>query len=348
MPVTSTRQTLSRQWELLKLLPSRGPGYTSAELKNRLHDAGHQASKRTVERDLVDLSQLFPLQCNDKGMPYGWYWTPGSSAELPGISLSEALTLRLVEKSIRPLIPSAMLKSLEPRFNQARQKLKAISDENPSARWLDKVASVQPALTLLPPEINSDYLETLQQALLADQQISCRYYSAHKNQTYSFNLNPLALVQRGQITYLIATAEPFADIRQFVLHRFEDAQRLTTSSIKPEGFNLAQYIASDAMQFGTQDKIRLQAWVTDSLARLIKETPISDDMQLVKDEDGSSLTATVTNSWELQWWILSHSGSIVVRGPESLRAEIKNKLQRALEQHNAVESSSFEVCSGAV
>lgn len=67
MPASSIRSTLSRQWELLKSLPARPPGVTAQLLAKRLDEAGFRVSKRTIERDLVELSQLFPLQCNDKG-----------------------------------------------------------------------------------------------------------------------------------------------------------------------------------------------------------------------------------------------------------------------------------------
>lgn len=333
MPANSTRRTLTRQWELLKLLPNRGPGLTALDLQNRLRDAGHDSTKRTIERDLVELSQIFPLQCNDKGTPYGWYWIPGSSAELPGVNLSEALTLRLVEDSIRPLIPAVMLKTLEARFNLARQKLEAMNKENPSARWLDKVSSVQPELTQIPPEIGGDLLDVIQHALMNDTQLSCRYYAAHKNQFHSFVLNPLGLIQRAHTTYLIATAEPFDDVRQFVIHRFEEAHLLASACVKPDGFSLQDYVVSGAMQFGTQQKIQLKAWVSEGLARLLQEAPLSDDMLLVEEDQGSSLTATVNDSWEFKWWVLSHAGSIQIIQPKQLRDEIKQRLQAALELH---------------
>jgi len=333
LPATSTRRTLSRQWELLKLLPNRAPGATAAELHARLADAGHATSKRTVERDLSELSHIFPLQCNDKGTPYGWYWTPGQSSELPGITLSEALTLRLVEGSIRPLIPGFMLKSLEPRFSQARHKLQALSEESASARWVSKVASVQPSLSVMPPEVDQDHLDVVQKALMDDVQIACRYYAAHKDQTHELTLNPLGLVQRGQITYLVGSAEPFADVRLYVLHRFEAAQLLDQPTRKPTGFDLQGYIDSGAMQFGIPRRIQLRAWVTDGLARLLNETPLSEDMLLVDEEDGASLTATVNDTWELKWWVLSHSGSIQVLEPAELRSELRARLESALALH---------------
>lgn len=79
MPSNTTRHTIARQWQLLKLLPARHPGLSSTQLQLALDKAGYKASKRTVERDLNDLSQVFPLHCNNKGMPYGWHWQPGSS-----------------------------------------------------------------------------------------------------------------------------------------------------------------------------------------------------------------------------------------------------------------------------
>lgn len=335
LPATSTRRTLSRQWELLKLLPNRAPGITASEIQTRLEDSGHNTSKRTVERDLIELSQIFPLQCNDKGTPYGWYWTPGQSSELPGITLGEALTLRLVEDSIRPLIPGFMLKSLEPRFSQARHKLQALSAESASARWVDKVASVQPSLSVIPPEVNPEHLETVQTALLDDTQIACRYYAAHKDQTHELTLNPLGLIQRGQVTYLVGSVEPFDDVRLFVLHRFVQAKLLGTQTKKPTDFNLQSYIDSGAMQFGIPRQIQLRAWVNDNLARLLNETPLSTNMILVDEDEGATITATVNDTWELKWWILSHAGSIQVQEPLELRRELREKMASGLRLHES-------------
>lgn len=331
MPNNSSSRTLARQWELLRLLPSKPPGLSAGDLHSRLENAGHPTSKRTVERDLTELSQLFPLQCNDKGMPYGWYWTPGSSMELPGITLSEALTLRLLEDSLRPLIPRYMLNVLEPRFQQAQQKLNALAGESLAARWVDKVSSVRPELTLLPPSVDEVHLERVQEALLQDKQLLCEYYSAHKDQSHRLTLNPLALVQRGQITYLLATAEPFADIRQFALHRFTMTQLLENNCDAPQGFSLQAYLASGAMQFGTPAPLKIEAWVNKGLSRLLRETPLSSDMLLTEDDDGALLSATVNDSWELRWWILSHAGSIQIRKPKKLATEIGKRLRSALE-----------------
>lgn len=335
MSASSTRGTLSRQWELLKLLPARPPGVTAHILVERLAEAGFKVSKRTVERDLIELAQLFPLQCNDKGIPYGWYWTPGATAELPGMTVSEALTLRMVEDSLRPLLPSFMLKSLEPRFAQAHQKLQALGPHVPAARWIDKIASVPPELTLQAPEIDEVLLEQIQQALLDDRQLRCHYFAAHSNKHRELVLNPLALIQRGNTTYLAAITEPYEDVRLYAVHRFQQAEALINPSRRPDSFSLGDYIAAGALQFTSPGAglIALQAWIHDDLARQLRETPLSSDMLLEPEEVGHRLTATVQDSWQLRWWMLSQAGSIAVREPVGLREELIRQLEAGLAAH---------------
>lgn len=334
MAAASYRNSLVRQWELLKLLPSRKPGITASQLCGSLNAAGHEVSKRTVERDLAQLSQVFPLECNDKSAPYGWYWMAGYTLEVPGMALSDALTLKLVEDQMRPLLPARMLQGLESRFAQAAAKIAALEADNPSARWLAKVASVQPDMRVVPPAIDGVVLETIQQALLFDKQISCRYYSAHADITADYVLNPLGLVQRGQITYLVATAEPHEDTRLYAMHRMISAFLNDAPVSAPAAFSLKAYVENGALDFGTAEPINLKVWITSDLYRLLSETLVAEDMSMAKDGEGYVLSATVKDTWQLRWWVLSYAGSMTVLEPQSLREELKERLRRAVAMYD--------------
>ena len=72
MPKAAQHHALARQWELLKQLPSRAPGITARELVTQLNTAGFAVTKRTIERDLVELAGVFGIECNDKSTPFGW------------------------------------------------------------------------------------------------------------------------------------------------------------------------------------------------------------------------------------------------------------------------------------
>lgn len=210
MPKAAQHHALARQWQVLRLLPTKPPGITSRELVEKLEREGFTVTKRTVERDLAELSTIFGIACNDKGMPYGWHWMKGEYADLPGLTVSDAVSLRLVEDLLRPLLPSAMLESLEARFGQAKAKLAELSADNPNAKWTEKVRYVSPSMPFLPPQIDSAVLDAVHNAMLNEHQIEVEYGKAAGEQK-TYRLHPLALVQRGQITYLVATAFDYED-----------------------------------------------------------------------------------------------------------------------------------------
>ncbi|MFJ4068828.1 WYL domain-containing protein [Pseudomonas sp. NPDC089996] len=183
MPFATTRATLSRQWALLRQLPSRSPGITSAELVWRLRDVGFSVSKRTVERDLNELSLIFPLERNDKSIPFGWHWSASVAGEL--------------------------------RAN----------------------------------------------------------------------------------------------------------------------FDLQGYLRGDSLQPVQGEGIEMQAWVSDPLARQLREAPLSVDMQLMALDQGHRLRATVEDGGPLRWWVLGQGEAVVIEQPAALRDEIAKTLSKAAAQY---------------
>ncbi|MEW6647313.1 MAG: WYL domain-containing protein [Pseudomonadota bacterium] len=332
MPSDSSRNTLARQWELLKLLPSHRPGKTAAELTRNLAELGYDVTKRTVERDLDSLVAVFPtIECNDKGQPYGWHWAPGASSDVPGVTLAEALSLQMIEETLKPLLPASVLKAVEPRFRQAANKLASQKQHPGIARWADKVRNIPPALPLLPPRIDLAVLETVQSALLGEVQLEVDYHSMDAEAPQTRTLHPLAMVQRGPVTYLVATAYGYEDIRLYALHRISRAERLAERSKKPKTFDIDQYIQAGHFQFSNGKSLTLKARIVGWLARILGETPLSEDQTLIQDGDEYLLTAHVADSWQLRWWILSQGPSITVIEPKYLVNETKQSLANSFQ-----------------
>lgn len=332
MPSNKTRNTLARQWELLKLLPTRGSGKTAKEIADALAVAGFTVSKRQVERDLLDLQEVFGLQCNDASIPYGWRW--GSApVELPGVTLAEALSLQIIEETLKPLLPGSVLRTVQPRFAQAKAKLTALAEQNASAQWVDKVKSVSPSLPMLPPEVDEDLLDIVQTALLNNEQIDATYlpFSAEAK---VFRLHPLGLVVRGSVTYLVAKAFDYDDVRLYALHRFQAVSRTYEPVKTPRGFKLSQYVDEGALQFGSGGTIKLVARISADLAKRLAETPISVNQKIKAVADVFELSASVVDSWQLHWWLLAQGGAIEVMAPVALRARVIASLQEALSSYD--------------
>jgi predicted DNA-binding transcriptional regulator YafY len=328
MPKAALHSALARQWELIRKLPSRPPGKTAASLASSLAAEGYVVSKRTVERDLVELSRLFPLRCNDVSVPFGWYWMPGHDPEIPALDLPQALSLYLAEEVLRASLPPPALAVLEPRFRHARAAL-AAAKGTPHSRWRNKVRFVSPSLALVTPKIAEGVHEELQGALLSERTVEVKYRAFADDRLKSLTLHPLALIHSGPVVHLVATAFKYPDVRQYALHRFVSVKATAEPAKRPRGFDVDQYIKSGATGYGSTTPIKLKARVSGKLAAYLRETPLAHDQSLRKQGDGFLLSATVPDSWHLRWWVLSQSPDIRVTYPANVAEGIKSVLTSA-------------------
>ncbi|MEJ7136878.1 helix-turn-helix transcriptional regulator [Amphibiibacter pelophylacis] len=334
MASASTYDAVSRQWEILKILPTRTPGLTSNEIHKELILRGYRTSRRTLERDLKELHARFTgLSCNDKGRPYGWYKTPGLGEELHELSLADALSTRLVEELLRPLLPGGILRPLEERFGSARRKLDGLGGRNPLAAWARKVRYVQPTLSLQPPSLDEAALATVQDALLRDESVRVCYARPGDAEARELLLHPHALVQRGQTGYLLATAFGYDDLRLYALHRLHSATATHEPVRRQPKFDLDDYLRHNPLEFGSAERIRLVLWVDDDLAAILRETPLAPGQTLSEAPGGHRLEADVAYTWQLQWWLQSQGARLEVLAPAVLRQAVGNEVLALAEKY---------------
>lgn len=315
--------TLLRQWEILKCLPRHGNGMTAVQLQQTLHDRGFKVSKRQVLRDLEVLSGIFPLLCNDKGQPYGWRWADGAACDIPGITTAEALSLVLAEEAIRPFLPQALAKVMQPQFDLAKHKLQALGTEHPLNRWQDKIASVPPTMPLLPPVIDPQVLSSIQEAVLQERQVEVEYRRLTADAAEPILLHTLGLILRGNIMYLVATAYEYKDVRFYALHRMCGVIVREEQREMPRGFALAQYLEQGHGHFKSSEGfIRLKAIVSQELGQVLLETPLSSDQVIENKAEACYLTATVPDTWQLEWWLLAQYEQTIVLQPKSVRIKL--------------------------
>ena len=314
---------------MLKKLPPRGPGLKASEMTAWLKEQGYPVSKRTVERDLIELSASFGIVCNDKSAPYGWHWLPGNQCDFTSIELTDAISLVLMESVLSKLLPASMLDALKPKFELARTKLAAM-ETNRYARWADKVRYVAATVNLIPPKVNGKVLATVQEALLQDLQIKIRYTSPKSKRPKELTLHPLSLIQHGATPYFAATTYDYVDVRLYAIHRIQHAEVTDRKVIPPHDYTTDHYLASGAMEFGGAASIQLKTWITNELAIYLAETPLSANQKIQFKRGRYLLTAEVKDSWQLRWWILSQGASLTVVSPEHIRKGIHETLNAAV------------------
>ena len=81
---------------------------------------------------------------------------------------------------------------------------------------------------------------------------------------------------------------------------------------------------------GSSAAIRLVLRCDAVLGALLRETALGPDQSLrTLADDRIEVRVSVTDSWELRWWILGHAAQVEVMAPAALRREIAESLRTA-------------------
>lgn len=322
--------TLLRQWQMLRMIPRYPQKITAKDLHERLQSEQFAVTKRTVERDLLALSELFPLVSDERDKPYGWSWAKDAPTfSLPGFNHNEALTLAMVEQHLNTLLPASTLEQLAPYFKSARQHLSGIPQAERTRSWLNKVRTVPPAQPLLPPIIKPAVQQVVHEALLADRQLEIKYLKLGVSEAMEYRIHPLAIIQRGQIAYVYCRFFDYEDGRLIALHRIQAARLLEEKTNIPAHFSIDEVIASGALGFGEGAVIQLEAVFSREVGEHMQETPLHADQVATQQADGRlRIVATVTDTPQLLWWLLSLGDGVEVVKPKTLRQSIAENIAR--------------------
>ncbi len=330
--MASHSDTLSRQWLMLQWIPRHPHKATARELVERLQIEGHTVSKRTVERDLAELSEVFPLTADERNKPFGWSWQRDAPQfSVPGMSPLQGLVLNLAHSHMESLLPAHLLKPLEPYFRQANATLQRSLGKSGLRAWNKRVAVVQPTQPLLSPKVNDKALAAVHAALAEERQIELHYRRRAAEKAMTYRVHPLGLVYRGVLGYLVCTVADYEDPRMFALHRIEAVKALDIAVRVPTGFDLQTYAQSGAFGFMDNGPIKLVLRMEVPAAEHLRETLLSENQTIALDEaDGwVRVTATVRDTSQLRWWLMGFGDQVETVMPLSLRQDMAAAFKRA-------------------
>lgn len=332
------KRLFDRLLRMLDLIPIYPRKLTVSEIHKKLCTDGFEVSKRTVERDLIQLSESFGIFNDEDLMPRGWCWQKDSPRlNLPALTPEEALTFKLAESHLSGLMPTSIANNLKPYILEAEKVLQRPQLYKGYSNWLSNVQVVHPWQPLIPPEINEATLSSVHLAIFDQKQLDLIYQSRKDPHGNSRTVNPLGLVIRGHITYLVCTIEPFTDVRLLAAHRIHSATVLDVASKRPNDFKLDDYVQSGAFGFSSQSdtKIKLHLKMSRGAAMHLIESPLSTDQKTCDvDEQHIELKASVANTMQLKWWILGLGSNVEVISPPSLREEISHEISEAIKLYN--------------
>lgn len=309
-----TSNSLYRQWQILSRL-STGKWMGTRELQETLEREGINISLRTIQRDLNQISQRFPIESN-KTVPQGWRWRSDAPIQsLPHMTNSQAVTFMMVEEHLKHLLPPSLIEEMNPWFDLARRSL---STQNNVRQWINRVRIVPGNQPLIPPVVEKFAQQAIYEGLLQDKQIECVYRArGPQGEDRTYTLNPLALVQKGSIIYLICTRHDKTEVQTFALHRFKSATVLDTRALHPVNFDIDAYIDSGALGFRVDfdkptEHVNLELIMNEADALYFTESQLSKEQIIVKiSDDLYKVSASVPFTSQLVWWLRSFGKKII-------------------------------------
>lgn len=315
--------TIMRQWKMLQHIPREPRTITSVDLTNRLRLDGYDVTLRTVQRDLNTLSTLFSLRNRVEEGKNGWFWAKDAPPlTVPGLDTNTALAFVVVEEHARALLPPSTVQYLEPYFELAASAL----ENGPASKlikWKDKVRVVPQGQALIPPDVDKTVADTILTALLNDHRIRASYRKRDALTAKEYDLAPVGFVVRHNAAYLVAYSGDKTTPQQFALHRFESARDAAVPFRPPADFSLERYIIDGNFDYpNSTNSLALRAAFDGRVAVHLAESKVSDDQTVEALDDGRLLVmATVKDTQQLRWWLLSFGASVEVLGPSALRQE---------------------------
>lgn len=314
-----------RQWTMLRLIPRHPRAISIQELRAKLVEAGYPINVRTLQRDLVTLSQEGPFRGSlqsDDAKPAGWRWSENAGLfELPTLNTATAMTFSLSERFLKEVIPPAMLAELLPYFRRAEDTLRR-SGTRGLSELPDKIHILPRAQRQLPPSSPPGVLHVVYDALISGKQLMARY-CGRDGDAKSMDLNPVGLLFRNGVVSVVCCKPP-GKYAEFMLHRFQSAVCSSERSKAPEGSSIDAYLKLGAQDFliNKERGIRFQALFTPEAAHNLIEAPLSlDQTATPHPADGRMLIkATVADTLVFRKWLLSYGQALEVLEPPALRA----------------------------
>ena len=155
---------------------------------------------------------VFPISCETRGRTNHWFWTdPHALTQIPSMSPPTAFALRLAADYLRPIMPPSALGLLEAYFNHADSVLEGTA----LGRWADKAAIIARGPVLTPPAVPAGVQDAVYAALMENRKVEVAYRAKAQKRARRIVLNPLGIVVRAGIVYLVATSWDYPDVRHY-------------------------------------------------------------------------------------------------------------------------------------
>lgn len=324
-------KTITRQWNLMRMLMARRTGVTVKELARELG-----VTDRTVRRDLDFLrGQGLPIE--ERTEDYGrklWKIRSDWGQKLLQFDFQEAAALYIGRQLLESLAGTPFWAAA----NNAWRKIRSTLGETAS-RYLDRFPSVFHCT----PAGHGDYagkadiLETLTIAIEGYRAVHITYQSGQSTEPATRDVYPLRIIRKDTgALYLVAFAPRDDEIKTYKLDRMDGAEISSFVFQLHRDFDLDAFLAGSLGIYDGDGDLAVVIRFHPTAARHARESRWHRTEVFEPQRDGSLvLRLRLSSTVEIRSRVLAYGAAATVLEPESLRAEIADELRRMLHSYSA-------------
>jgi predicted DNA-binding transcriptional regulator YafY len=211
---------------------------TAGELARRL-----EVSERTIQRDMEALSIAGVPVVAERGAGGGWALVEGYRTNLTGLNGAEI-------QSLFAATPARLLSDLSLDRASDAAHVKLLAALPASSRSLAEYVSRRIHVDVAgwgSREESAPHLRTIQEAVWRGRKLFFAYARGCERPDAELLVDPLGLVAKGSVWYLVAAVE--GDVRSYRVSRVRSARLSDGEASRPEGFDLAAFWSESIARF---------------------------------------------------------------------------------------------------
>jgi predicted DNA-binding transcriptional regulator YafY len=214
---------------------------TAGELARRL-----EVSERTIQRDMDALSTAGVPVTALRGQGGGWALVDGYRTNLTGLNDAEI-------QSLFAATPTRLLSDLSMEKASDAAHVKLLASLPAASRALAEYARQRihvDAAGWGNAGERAPHLRTIQEAVWRGRKLFVAYARGCEQPDAELLVDPLGLVAKGSVWYLVASVG--GDARSYRVSRVRSARLSEEEASRPEGFDLAAFWAASVARFKTE------------------------------------------------------------------------------------------------
>lgn len=317
---------IERQIHILSLLSESKSGYTVQEIHQNLQKLGLEVSKKTIVKELDDISRQFFVSQEKNADGEICYKADKLKISNITFTISELISLYFLKQVIKPYETLDVGKTAAELIGRMLEKAPPIHQI-----YIDSISEmlkVNPSEMVLEKTIDEAWMQTIREAVEKKRRLEIEYYSFNSEETTSRVIDPYFLEIREGCYHLVGFCHLREEIRDFRVSRIKSMAILKDTFDRPENF-YEEYHRNRFEKMTGDEKIQLRIVFEGQAARYVKEYEHHKADKLTDLDDGKVLfEKNTTYTPDIVQWVLRFGADAEVLEPEDLKFEITWEVQR--------------------